>query len=132
MGVNGFILAHERANGNGVPVFYLPYTRIYRFSGWPMILLATFLTLKMEAICSSETSVETRRTTRRHIPKDDTYYHHRCENLKSYMMIKLFVRKEQVTAEEVGLLGVKFGILPNGALSASAAGRELETPLLGK
>jgi hypothetical protein len=29
-------------------------------------------TLKMEAICSSETSVETRRTTRRHIPEDDT------------------------------------------------------------
>jgi hypothetical protein len=29
-------------------------------------------TLKMEAICSSETSVETRRTTRRYIPEDDT------------------------------------------------------------
>jgi hypothetical protein len=28
--------------------------------------------LKMEAICSSEMSVETRRTTRRHIPEDDT------------------------------------------------------------
>jgi hypothetical protein len=30
------------------------------------------LTLKMEAICSSETSVVTQRTTRRHIPEDDT------------------------------------------------------------
>jgi hypothetical protein len=29
-------------------------------------------TLKMEAICSSETSVESQRTTRRHIPEDDT------------------------------------------------------------
>jgi hypothetical protein len=29
-------------------------------------------TLKMEAICSFETSVETQRTTRRHIPEDDT------------------------------------------------------------
>jgi hypothetical protein len=29
-------------------------------------------TLKMEAICSSETSVETQRTTLRHIPEDDT------------------------------------------------------------
>jgi hypothetical protein len=29
-------------------------------------------TLKMEAICPSETSVETKRTTRRHIPEDDT------------------------------------------------------------
>jgi hypothetical protein len=28
-------------------------------------------TLKMEAICFSETSVETQRTTRRHIPEDD-------------------------------------------------------------
>jgi hypothetical protein len=29
-------------------------------------------TLKMEAICSSETSAETQQTTRRHIPEDDT------------------------------------------------------------
>jgi hypothetical protein len=45
-------------------------------------------TLKMEAICSSETSVETRRTTRRHIPEDDTLHNHRCENLKSYISTK--------------------------------------------
>jgi hypothetical protein len=38
----------------------------------------------MEAICSSETSDETQRTTRRHIPEDDTLHNHRCENLKSY------------------------------------------------
>jgi hypothetical protein len=25
------------------------------------------------------------RTTRRHIPEDDTLHNHRCENLKSYM-----------------------------------------------
>jgi hypothetical protein len=30
----------------------------------------------MEAICSSETSVETQRTTRRHIPEDDTLHMH--------------------------------------------------------
>jgi hypothetical protein len=29
-------------------------------------------TLKIEALCSSETSVATQRTTRRHIPEDDT------------------------------------------------------------
>jgi hypothetical protein len=43
------------------------------------------LTLKMEAICSSETSVETQQTTRRHIPEDDSLHNHHCENLKSYM-----------------------------------------------
>jgi hypothetical protein len=39
--------------------------------------------LKMEAICSSETSVETQQTTRRHIPEDDTLHNHCCENLKT-------------------------------------------------
>jgi hypothetical protein len=33
-------------------------------------------TLKMEAIYFSETSVETKRTTRRHLPEDDTLHHH--------------------------------------------------------
>jgi hypothetical protein len=41
-------------------------------------------TLKIEAICSSETSAESQRTTRRHIPEDGTLHNHRCENLKSY------------------------------------------------
>jgi flagellar biosynthesis regulator FlaF len=36
----------------------------------------------MEAICSSETSVETQRTIWRHIPEDDTLHNHLCENLK--------------------------------------------------
>jgi hypothetical protein len=46
-------------------------------------------TLKMEAICSSETSVATQQTTRPHIPEDDTLYNHRCENLKSYTLEKI-------------------------------------------
>jgi hypothetical protein len=41
-------------------------------------------TLKMEAICSSETSVATQQTTRRHIPEDDILHNYRCENLKPY------------------------------------------------
>jgi hypothetical protein len=41
-------------------------------------------TLKMEAICSCETSVDFQRNTRRYIPKDSTLHNHRCENLKSY------------------------------------------------
>jgi hypothetical protein len=35
-------------------------------------------TLEMEAIYSSETSVETKRTTRRHIPEDDTLQKSGC------------------------------------------------------
>jgi hypothetical protein len=67
-------------------------------------LLARFLsepiysTLKMEAICSSETSVETERTTRRHILEDDTLHKHRCENLKSYTI--------KINVEVLGLSGV--------------------------
>jgi hypothetical protein len=55
-------------------------------------------TLKMEAICSSKTSVETQRTTQRHIPEDYTLHNHCCENLKSYIkllslwMLKLRLR----------------------------------------
>jgi hypothetical protein len=44
-----------------------------------------FSTLKMEVICSSETSV-CQRTTRRYIPEDDTLQNYRCENLKSYIL----------------------------------------------
>jgi hypothetical protein len=46
--------------------------------------------LKMEAICSSETSVATQQTTRRHIPEGDTLHNHRCENLKSYKLKRAF------------------------------------------
>jgi hypothetical protein len=52
-----------------------------------LLVLAEIIssTLKMEAICSSETSVATQQTTRRHIPEDDNLHNHRCENLKSYL-----------------------------------------------
>jgi hypothetical protein len=46
-------------------------------------------TLKMET-CSSETPVETQRTTRRHIPEDYTLHNHPCENLKSYTVRHIF------------------------------------------
>jgi hypothetical protein len=46
----------------------------------------------MEALCSSETPVATQRTTRRHIPEDDTLHNHRCENLKSYIIFTMFNR----------------------------------------
>jgi hypothetical protein len=51
-------------------------------SRWLVLAEIISSTLKMEAICSSETSVANQQTTRRHIPVDDTLHNHRCENLK--------------------------------------------------
>jgi hypothetical protein len=50
----------------------------------------------MEAIRSSETSGTTQRTTRRHIPEEDTLQNHRCENLKSYMKEVALLRSNVV------------------------------------
>jgi hypothetical protein len=50
--------------------------------------LAEFSTLKMEAIRSSEMSVHIS-STRHHIPEDGILHSHRCENLKSYMVVIL-------------------------------------------
>jgi hypothetical protein len=38
--------------------------------------------MKLEAIYSSETSIDFERTTRRYIPEDMTLHNHRCENLQ--------------------------------------------------
>jgi hypothetical protein len=38
----------------------------------------------MEAVYSSETSIDSQRTTRRYNPEYDTLHNHHCENLKSY------------------------------------------------
>jgi hypothetical protein len=46
--------------------------------------LADFSTLKMEAIVSSETSVNPG-STQRHAPEDNILHSHRCGNLKSYI-----------------------------------------------
>jgi hypothetical protein len=43
------------------------------------------LTTQKEAICSSETSADFKRTTQPYIPGDRTLYNHRCKNLRSYM-----------------------------------------------
>jgi hypothetical protein len=42
---------------------------------------------KMEAICSSEMSVDTQWTTQRYIPEYGNFHNHRCENLKSYEQV---------------------------------------------
>jgi hypothetical protein len=48
----------------------------------PASRLAYFSTLKTVVTCSSETSVDFQRTTRRYISEDSTIHNHRCENLK--------------------------------------------------
>jgi hypothetical protein len=53
--------------------------------------LAYSSTLKMDATCSSETSVDFKRTTRRYIPEDRRPLHnHRCSNLKSYIYLFMY------------------------------------------
>jgi hypothetical protein len=63
-----------------------------------LLVLAEIIssTLKMEAICSSETSVSTEQTARRHISEDDTLHNHRCENLKTYKEIPCLYRNPEV------------------------------------
>jgi hypothetical protein len=73
-------------------LLYIPVSRLANYSACHLLACWIFAelissTLKMEAICSSETSVETQRTARRHIPEDDIFYNHRCENLKSHKHI---------------------------------------------
>jgi hypothetical protein len=41
--------------------------------------------LHFQALCSSETSVDFQRTTRRYIPEDSALNNRRCETLKSYV-----------------------------------------------
>jgi hypothetical protein len=53
--------------------------------------LAYSSTLKMKATCSSETSVDFQRITRRYIPDDRTIHYHRRENLKSYKNILVYI-----------------------------------------
>jgi hypothetical protein len=45
--------------------------------------LSCFSTMKMEATCFSETSVDFQRSTRGYIPEDRTRHKYRCKNLKS-------------------------------------------------
>jgi hypothetical protein len=49
----------------------------------------------MEGICSSETSTNFQRATRRYNPEDSTLHNHRCENLKSCKQVFEYFRTMQ-------------------------------------
>jgi hypothetical protein len=54
---------------------------------------------------SSETSGTTLRTTRSHIPEDDTLQNHRCENLKSYTAFYQITRRHITEDSNLGWCG---------------------------
>jgi hypothetical protein len=47
-------------------------------------------TLKMEAMCFSQTLVDFQWTTWHYIPEDSTLHNHHCENLKSYRINSVY------------------------------------------
>jgi hypothetical protein len=52
--------------------------------------LAYSLTLKMEAVCLSETSVDFQWTAQHYIAEDRTLPNHHCENLRLYKIVSIF------------------------------------------
>jgi hypothetical protein len=63
--------------------------------------LAYSSTLKIEATCSSETSVDFQWTTRRYIPENRTLQNRRCENLRSHKQTNQQTNKQ--TMESIQL-----------------------------
>jgi hypothetical protein len=61
-----------------------------------LFLAQLFFILKMEAICSSETSVDTQRATRLYIPEDGTVHNHRYENFKSCIIFRYLIMVYQL------------------------------------
>jgi hypothetical protein len=62
----------------------------------PVSSVLSFLaySAKMNATCSSETSVDFQRAARRYIPEVRTLHNHRCENLNSYIEGTCFLRSK--------------------------------------
>jgi hypothetical protein len=52
-----------------------------------LVFCPAYSNLQTRAIYSSETSVEFHWTTQRYISEDSTLHNHRCENLKSYIIL---------------------------------------------
>jgi hypothetical protein len=59
----------------------ISHARNQRESRWQAELVSCLANI--EATCSSESSVDSHRTTRRYIPEDRTLHNHRYENLNS-------------------------------------------------
>jgi hypothetical protein len=57
-------------------------------------------TLKLDATCSSETSVYSQLTAGRYIPEARTLRNHRCENIKSYINLELIFVLPAETLEQ--------------------------------
>jgi hypothetical protein len=59
----------------------------------------------MEAICSSEKSVDFQRTIQRYIPEDSTLHNHCSEYLQSYMLLpKLsFSKIDEIAVQKVNV-----------------------------
>jgi hypothetical protein len=97
MGTGGFILSHRQANRNWVALFHFPLVSYVVQNSGSIAVLATcfhiglllglFLTLKIEVICFSKTSVDVQHTAWYYISEDITLYNHWYENLKSHMKI---------------------------------------------
>jgi hypothetical protein len=65
---------------------YQPESRFQSEISFTLVYCWTYSALNVDAIYSSETSVDFQPTRRHYIPKDSTLHNHRCENLKSYVL----------------------------------------------
>jgi hypothetical protein len=94
--------------------------------------LAYSSTLKMEATCSSETSVDFQQATLHYIPEDRTLHTHLCENLKSYEDSSVLsvstrcVSVEAILPLHVAGMELNFICLPDVAIYVSVFGRVVE------
>jgi hypothetical protein len=107
----GFFLTHGELMGTGVhssipsSFLYNPKIRTIRLLGLPPVFTLisrwAYSTLKMDAICYSETSVDFQQTTGRCIPKDNNTHNQGCGNLKSYNQLinhNLYLASPQVVS----------------------------------
>jgi hypothetical protein len=75
-------------------------------------------------MCSSETSEDFRRSTRRYIPEDRTLHNHRCENLISYKPISVFTHEATILQRKKGDVSSRLLTLFEDLTVACILGRE--------